>query len=38
MTEVERLKLENRQLKAQIKEQEVYDLFLKKVREIQNKE
>lgn len=38
MTEVERLKLENRQLKAQIKEQEVYDLFLKEVREIQNKE
>lgn len=38
MTEVERLRLENRQLKTQIKEQEVYDLFLKKVREIQNKE
>ncbi len=38
MTEVERLRLENRQLKAKIKEQEVYDRFLKKVREIQNKE
>lgn len=38
MTELERLKLENRQLKAQIKEQEVIDLFLKKVQELQNKE
>lgn len=38
MTEVERLKLENRQLKAQLKEQEVMELFAKKFREIQNKE
>ncbi|WP_367294835.1 transposase [Levilactobacillus yonginensis] len=38
MTEVERLKLENRQLKAQLKEQEVMELFAKKFRELQNKE
>jgi len=38
MTEVERLKLENRQLKAQLKEQEVMELFAKKIRELQNKE
>ncbi|MFC6294101.1 helix-turn-helix domain-containing protein [Lactiplantibacillus daoliensis] len=38
MTEVERLQLENRQLKAKLKEQEVLDLFAKKFRELQNKE
>jgi len=38
MTEVERLKLENRQLKAQLKEQEVMELFAKKFQELQNKE
>jgi len=38
MTEIERLKLENRQLKAKLKEQEVLDLFAKKFRELQNKE
>jgi len=38
MTEVERLKLENRQLKAKLKEQEVLDLFVKKFRELQNRE
>lgn len=30
--------LKDHHVKTQIKEQEVYDLFLKKVREIQNKE
>nr|WP_191980466.1 helix-turn-helix domain-containing protein [Levilactobacillus namurensis] len=30
MTEVERLRLENRQLKTQLREQEIYDIFLKK--------
>ncbi|KRK73107.1 transposase [Levilactobacillus namurensis DSM 19117] len=38
MTEVKRLKLENRQLKTQLREQEIYDIFLKKVREIRNRE
>lgn len=38
MTEVERLKLENRQLKAKLKEQEVLELFAKKFQELQNKE
>ncbi|KRN02129.1 transposase [Levilactobacillus senmaizukei DSM 21775 = NBRC 103853] len=38
MTEVERLKLENRQLKSQLKEQEVMEFFAKKFRELQNKE
>lgn len=38
MTEVEKLQLENRQLKAKLKEQEVLDLFVKKFQELQNKE
>ncbi|WP_143464217.1 helix-turn-helix domain-containing protein, partial [Secundilactobacillus pentosiphilus] len=38
MTEIERLKLENRQLKAQLKEQEVMKLFAKKLQELKNKE
>lgn len=38
MTELDQLKLENRQLKTKLKEQEVLDLFGKKYRELQKKE
>ncbi|CAM3319423.1 helix-turn-helix domain-containing protein [Lactiplantibacillus plajomi] len=38
MTELERLKLENRQLRTKLKEQGVLEKFVKKFQELQNKE